>query len=220
MQYKISPSILSADFTKMGQELDELVQAGIDSIHLDIMDNHYVPNLSFGPDICHQLIKHSPGTKFDVHIMAKPTKQLVDAFINMQVNSITIHPNQVHSVVDTISSISMSSIKVGMAINPDEQVEIIEPFLKDIQQVLIMSVYPGFGGQSFISDVLPKVSYLRELIDKQALDISIAIDGGINFSTITAAKQAGVDTFVIGSALLNSNDYKQAISSYRTLLNS
>ncbi len=218
MQYKLSASILSANFTKLGQELDDLITAGIDYIHLDIMDNHYVPNLSFGPKICQDLHAAYPQAILDVHIMAKPVETLIDSFIKSGANSISIHPDSTIDIDECILKIKEAGCLANIALNPTTPLDTLQPILNKIDGVLVMSVNPGFGGQQFIQNSIQKITDLKNLLQTSKIEIPIAVDGGINADTIKAAQLAGANIFVIGSALLKTGNYKQTIQEFKNLL--
>ncbi len=218
MQYKISASILSVNFANLGKEIDALIDGGTDSIHLDVMDNHYVPNLTFGSDFCKAIHQHSPKINLDVHIMAYNIDPLIASFAANGAHSITIHPDQTVHLHRNITEIKQHNIVAGVALNPATPINSIEYILDEIDQVLIMSVNPGFGGQKFITSSLKKIEKLKNLITQKNHDISIAVDGGINLDTICSIKDAGADIFVIGNAITNTDNYLETIQEFRTLL--
>ena len=201
---KISPSILSADFSKLGVEITKLEKAGADLIHIDVMDGHFVPNITIGPEVIKNLKKHTL-LPFDVHLMISPVHKYIKDFAEAGADIITIHPEATDNLIETINEIKKFGKKVGVSLNPKTKIEKVLPILNMIDLVLIMSVNPGFGGQKFIVDTLEKVKLLRKEIDKKKFAVEIEIDGGINFENAEMVKKAGVDILVSGTTIFKNN---------------
>ena len=201
---KISPSILSADFSKLGSEIQNLEKAKADLIHIDVMDGHFVPNITIGPEVINKLRKYT-SLPFDVHLMISPVHDFIKNFAEAGADIITIHPEATNNLVSSIQKIKSFNKKVGVSLNPETSVKKVLPVLKLIDLVLVMSVNPGFGGQKFIKDTLEKVTILRKEIDTKKLKTQIEIDGGINFENAIMAKKAGVDILVSGTTIFKEN---------------
>ena len=213
---QISPSILSADFSQLGNEIKKLENGGADMVHVDVMDGHYVPNLTIGPPVIKSLRKHTK-LKFDVHLMIAPVHKYIEDYAEAGADIITIHPEATDNLQDSINKIRELKKKVGISLNPETKIEKIEKFLNQIDLVLIMSVNPGFGGQKFMPEVLEKTRQLRDIIERRKLNVDIEIDGGINFENCTLAKKAGANILVSGSTIFKENkgDLKKNIEILR-----
>ena len=214
---KISPSILSADFSKLGSEIQNLEKAKADLIHIDVMDGHFVPNITIGPEVISKLRKYT-SLPFDVHLMISPVDNFIKDFAEAGADIITIHPEATNDLVNSIKKIKSYNKKVGISLNPETSIDRVLPFLNLIDLVLIMSVNPGFGGQKFIKNTLEKVKILKKEIDSKKLKAQIEIDGGINFENAKIAKEAGVDIIVSGTTIFKENggDLKKNIQLLKT----
>jgi ribulose-phosphate 3-epimerase len=220
MSYMIAPSILAADLAQLGAECDAVLSAGADMIHFDVMDNHYVPNLTFGPVVCEALRKHGIDAPIDVHLMVEPVDSLIEMFADAGASYITFHPEASRHVDRSLKLITSKGCKAGLVLNPATPLSLIEPVLHQLDMLLLMSVNPGFGGQKFIPYVLEKVAQARAMVRQQNLDVRIEVDGGIGVANIRSVAEAGADTFVAGSAIFGADDYEDVIAQMRAELDS
>ena len=211
----ISPSILSADFARLGEDTQAVLDAGADWVHFDVMDNHFVPNLTIGPMVCKALRGYGIEAPIDVHLMVQPVDDLVVEFAHAGASMITFHPEASIHVDRTINLIKESGCKAGLVLNPTTPLAVLDWSLEQLDMVLLMSVNPGFGGQSFIPYVMEKISRVRAMIDLSGRDIRLEIDGGVTVDNIGSLARAGVDTFVSGSAIFGTDDYAQTIAKMR-----
>ena len=211
----ICPSILSADFARLGEEVDRVLEAGADWIHFDVMDNHYVPNLTIGPMVCKALRKHGVKAPIDVHLMVKPADRIVPDFAEAGANLISFHPEATEHVDRTLQLIRSHGCRAGLVFNPATSLDWLDYVLDKLDHVLIMSVNPGFGGQSFIPSALEKLRRARRIIDESGRDIRLQVDGGVKVDNIGEIARAGADTFVAGSAIFGERDYAKVIAEMR-----
>ncbi len=207
----IAPSILSANFARLGEEVDAVLAAGADWVHFDVMDNHYVPNLTIGPMVCEALRKHGVTAPIDVHLMVEPVDRIVPDFAKAGATVISFHPEASRHVHRTIQLIRDAGCQAGLVLNPGTPVEVLDYVLEELDLVLLMSVNPGFGGQSFIPSALEKLRMVRGMIDARAPHVRLEIDGGVKADNIAEIAAAGADTFVAGSAIFNADDYADVI---------
>ena len=211
----IAPSILSANFAKLGEEVDNVLAAGADIVHFDVMDNHFVPNLTIGPMVCQALRDHGVTAPIDVHLMVEPVDQIIPQFADAGADYITFHPEASRHVDRSLQLIKDQGCKAGLVLNPATPLTELEWVLDKIDMILLMSVNPGFGGQSFIPYIKEKIVAARELIDNSGLDIRLEVDGGVKADNIGELAALGADTFVAGSAIFNQDDYKKVIDNMR-----
>ncbi|AOS96760.1 Ribulose-phosphate 3-epimerase [Microbulbifer aggregans] len=218
--FKIAPSILSANFARLGEEVDAVLEAGADWVHFDVMDNHYVPNLTIGPMVCQALRKHGVKAPIDVHLMVEPVDDMIRMFADAGATYITFHPEASRHVDRSLQLIRSLGCKAGLVLNPATGLDSIRYVMDKLDMLLLMSVNPGFGGQKFIPATLCKLGEARKLIDDSGLDIRLEIDGGVTRDNIAEIAAAGADTFVAGSAIFNAEDYEEVISAMRAALES
>jgi len=214
----IAPSILSADFAKLGEEVDNVLASGADIVHFDVMDNHYVPNLTIGPLVCDALRSHGVTAPIDVHLMVKPVDRIIPAFAKAGASYITFHPEASEHIDRTVALIKEQGCKAGLVFNPATPLHYLDHVIDQLDMVLLMSVNPGFGGQSFIPSSLEKLRVVRKMIDDKNLSTRLEIDGGVKTDNIKDIASAGADTFVAGSAIFNTDNYKSTIDSMRSEL--
>ena len=216
--FAIAPSILSADFARLGEEVDKVLAAGADIAHFDVMDNHYVPNLTIGPMVCAALRKYGISAPIDAHLMVKPVDRIIGDFIEAGASYITFHPEASEHIDRSLQLIRDGGCKAGLVFNPATPLDVLKYVMDKVDMILLMSVNPGFGGQKFIPGTLDKLREARALIDASGREIRLEIDGGVNVQNIRAIAEAGADTFVAGSAIFNQPDYKAVIDAMRSEL--
>ena len=215
----IAPSILSADFARLGEEVDAVLEAGADWVHFDVMDNHYVPNLTIGPMVCEALRNYGVTAPIDVHLMVKPVDSLIEDFAKAGATYVTFHPEASDHIDRSLQLVKDQGCKAGLVLNPATSLNLLDNCWDKLDMVLLMSVNPGFGGQDFIPSVLDKISALRKTIDKKRLNIRLEVDGGIKLDNIAEVANAGADTFVSGSGIFGEKSYQDVISKMRQSLN-
>jgi ribulose-phosphate 3-epimerase len=211
----IAPSILSADFARLGEEVEAVLEAGADWVHFDVMDNHYVPNLTIGPMVCSALRKHGIKAPIDVHLMVKPVDRIIGDFIEAGASYITFHPEGSEHIDRSLQMIKDGGCKAGLVLNPATPLHVLEHVFDRLDMILLMSVNPGFGGQSFIPHTLEKCRQVRKMIEASGRDIRLEIDGGVKIDNIAEIHQAGADTFVAGSAIFNTSNYQTTVEQFR-----
>lgn len=216
--FLIAPSILAADFARLGEEVDNVLEAGADIVHFDVMDNHYVPNLTIGPMVCQALRKHGVTADIDVHLMVKPVDRLIGDFIEAGASYITFHPQGSEHIDRSLQMIRDGGCKSGLVFNPATPLDDLKYVMDKVDMILLMSVNPGFGGQKFIPGTLDKLREARRLIDESGYDIRLEVDGGVSEKNIAECAAAGADTFVAGSAIFGKPDYKAVIDQMRAEL--
>jgi ribulose-phosphate 3-epimerase len=216
--FAIAPSILSADFARLGEEVDKVLAAGADIVHFDVMDNHYVPNLTIGPMVCAALRKYGITAPIDAHLMVKPVDRIIGDFIEAGASYITFHPEASEHIDRSLQLIKAGGAKAGLVFNPATPLDVLKHVMDKVDMILLMSVNPGFGGQKFIPHTLEKLKEARALIDASGREIRLEIDGGVNVQNIREIAAAGADTFVAGSAIFGQPDYKTVIDAMRAEL--
>lgn len=217
-EFIIAPSILSADFARLGEDTQAVLDAGADWVHFDVMDNHYVPNLTIGPLVLEALRKYGITAPIDVHLMVKPVDRMIGDFAQAGASMITFHPEASEHIDRSLALIKENGCQAGLVLNPATPIHVLEHVMDKLDMILLMSVNPGFGGQSFINNTLEKLRAVRSLIDQSGLDIRLEVDGGVKVNNIGAIAAAGADTFVAGSAIFNSADYANTITNMRQMI--
>jgi ribulose-phosphate 3-epimerase len=216
--FLIAPSLLSADFARLGEEADAVIKAGADMLHLDVMDNHYVPNLTVGPLVCEALRNFGIKAPIDVHLMTQPVDSLITDFANAGASNITFHPEASQHVDRSLAMIRDRGCKAGIALNPASSLHHLDHVWDKIDIILVMSVNPGFGGQAFISSMLEKIKHIKQLIEKKQKHVRLAVDGGVKTANIAQIAEAGADTFIAGSAIFEAEDYGRVMREMRELI--
>merc|ERR1719460_2813924 len=214
-EYRIAPSILSADFAKLGEEVENVLAAGADVVHFDVMDNHYVPNLTIGPMVCKALKNYGIEAPIDVHLMVSPVDDIIGSFADAGADYITFHPEATGHIDRSLSLVRAAGCKSGLVFNPSTSLDILKYVMDKVDIILLMSVNPGFGGQAFIPATIDKLKEARKMIDESGYEIALEIDGGVGVKNIGEIKAAGADMFVAGSAIFGSPDYKETIDAMR-----
>ncbi|WMC19661.1 MAG: ribulose-phosphate 3-epimerase [Enterobacteriaceae bacterium PC38] len=218
-KFLISPSILSADFARLGKDVKNVLNSGANMLHFDVMDNHYVKNLTFGPIICKAIRDYGIKTNIEIHLMVKPVDRIIPEFIKAGANIISFHPETTNNINKTIQLIKKNNCKVGIVINPETSLNCLKYIINKIDTILLMSVNPGFGGQQFIEKILNKIKKTKKIIDNSGYNIDLEVDGGININNILKIAKMGANIFVVGTAIFKSNNYKLTIDQMRNQLN-
>ena len=214
----IAPSILAADFARLGAEVEAVLDAGADIIHFDVMDNHYVPNLTIGPMVCQAIRDYGIKAPIDVHLMVEPVDAMIEEFIKVGASFITFHPEATKHIDRSLEIIRSAGLKAGLVLNPATPVSVLEWVMEKLDMILVMSINPGFGGQTFIPSTHSKIRQIRQLIDERGLDIRLEVDGGVKVDNIADIHASGADTFVAGSAIFGSSDYQATLRAMREAL--
>ena len=214
----IAPSILAADFARLGAEVEAVLDAGADIIHFDVMDNHYVPNLTIGPMVCQAIRDYGIKAPIDVHLMVEPVDAMIEEFIKVGASYITFHPEATKHIDRSLEIIRSSGLKAGLVLNPATPVSVLDWVMEKLDMILVMSINPGFGGQTFIPSTHSKIRQIRQMIDERGLDIRLEVDGGVKVDNIADIHASGADTFVAGSAIFGSSDYQATLRAMREAL--